>query len=308
MTPDCVATALGPVECVQSGEGPAVLALHGAMGGYDQSAILARAALGSTAARVIAVSRPGYLGTPLAAGRTPEQQADLCAALLDTLGVRQTAVIAVSGGGQCALQFVLRHPERCWGLILISACTAPLDTPLPWRFHLLTLLARFPGLAARLRRRAAENPEASARRAIPNDELCRRTLRDPIAGSLLTELQLSTMEHLVQRLPGTRNDIAQSRRPFHYPVERIAVPVLLVHGTADVLVPFAASQALAARLPNAELLALEGAPHVALFTHLREIQSRVTEFHQVHHPAEPPGVTLAGAPPSGLCSTPATRE
>jgi len=37
--------------------------------------------------RVIAVSRPGYLGTPLADGETPEAQADLYAALLDTLGI-----------------------------------------------------------------------------------------------------------------------------------------------------------------------------------------------------------------------------
>ncbi len=35
-------TRHGPIEYVASGEGPAVLALHGAMGGYDQGQILVR--------------------------------------------------------------------------------------------------------------------------------------------------------------------------------------------------------------------------------------------------------------------------
>lgn len=80
-----------------SGHGPAVLALHGAMGGYDQSAILAQA-LVPDGHRVIAVSRPGYLGTPPAVGTTPEGQADALAALLDALGLADAAVVAVSGG------------------------------------------------------------------------------------------------------------------------------------------------------------------------------------------------------------------
>jgi pimeloyl-ACP methyl ester carboxylesterase len=72
---------------VSFGEGPAVLALHGAMGGYDQGLILART-IGPPGYRFVSVSRPGYLGTPLCAGRTPEEQADLLAHLLDALGIR----------------------------------------------------------------------------------------------------------------------------------------------------------------------------------------------------------------------------
>src|SRR3974390_102034 len=102
MTPQ-VQTLAGGVECAVTGGGPLVLALHGAMGGYDQSLLLARCAFGSTPHHCIAVSRPGYLGTPLALGREPEQQADLCARVLDALAIPQAAVVAISGGGQCAL-------------------------------------------------------------------------------------------------------------------------------------------------------------------------------------------------------------
>lgn len=282
--PVVIPTALGAVECAVWGEGPVVLALHGAMGGYDQSVMLARAAVEDCGFQFVAVSRPGYLGTPLGEATAPERQADLCAALLDALGIRQAAVLAISGGGQCALQFALRHAGRCWGLVLVSACTAQLRVRLPLRFHLLKLMARLPWLTARLCEKAAQYPEESARRAIRDAELCRRTLADPVAGPMLTELQLSTMENMPGRLPGTQNDVVQSRRPFEYPVEQIVAPVLLVHGTVDEVVPFSDSRSLAGRLPRAELLALEGGPHVGLFTHLHEIRGRVRPFLEGHRP------------------------
>lgn len=97
LLPQTMQTPLGAVEYGEFGEGPVVLALHGAMGGFDQSAILARTIL-SGQHRVIAVSRPGYLATPLSSGETPEAQADLLAALLDALAIERASVIAISGG------------------------------------------------------------------------------------------------------------------------------------------------------------------------------------------------------------------
>jgi len=90
--PVLIETRRGRVECQRSGDGPPILLLHGAMGGCDQGLLLGRAAVGSSGYELIAVSRPGYLGTALALGRTPELQADLCADMLDTLGVRRAAV------------------------------------------------------------------------------------------------------------------------------------------------------------------------------------------------------------------------
>jgi pimeloyl-ACP methyl ester carboxylesterase len=273
-----IETTRGPVECTDSGDGPAVLLLHGAMGGFDQSAVLGRAALGDAAFRRIAISRPGYLGTPLAAGPTPEEQADLCAALLDALGVGQARVMAVSGGGQTALQFALRHHELCSALVMISACSAPLLEPVPLRYHLMKWMARFPSFTARMAQKAARDPEAAARRSIPDDEQRARTLRHPEAGRLLAELQQSTLHRTRERLPGTDNDIRQSHHPFDYPVERITAPVLIVHGSADPIVPYPQAEALAARLDRGELLTLRGGGHSSLFTHLDEIRARVAGF------------------------------
>ena len=277
-TPRQIETALGRMECAVEGSGPALLALHGAMGGYDQGLLLARSVAGCIPCRFIAPSRPGYLGTPLALGREPAAQADLCAALLDALGVPDAVVVAVSGGGQCALQFALRHALRCRALVLISACSAPILKRPPLRFYLMMLMARFPSLVEAMMRKAAADPEARDRRSIPDDELRARTLSDPEAGPLLRALQQSTGTDVPRRLDGTRNDVRASRSRFAYPFEEITAPTLVVHGTEDEAAPFAQAPALAARVPGAELLAIEGGRHTALFTHLAEIRRRAEKY------------------------------
>lgn len=117
-------TAQGAVECQMDGEGPVVLLVHGSPGGYDQGLALAHG-LGLEGVTTVALSRPGYRRTPLTSGPTPEEQADLCARLLDTLGVADAVVIALSGGGPAGLCYAVRHPERCRGLVLLSAVSQP---------------------------------------------------------------------------------------------------------------------------------------------------------------------------------------
>jgi pimeloyl-ACP methyl ester carboxylesterase len=280
-----VPTARGTIEIADLGAGPALLALHGGMGGVDQSLLLARAALGDpSATRVLAVSRPGYLGTPQSAGVAPQQQADLYAALLDRLGVATTVVIAVSAGGPSALHFAQRHPSRCAGLILVSCCSGQLGVPpeVAARLPMMTWMARLPGLIALMRWRAERDPLSGARRSIADEALAIRTLADPDAGPLLRELQSSTFTRLKQRLPGTLNDISQFETLPEIPIERIAAPILVIHGTADRVVPFSHARRVADAAPNADLMAIDGGEHVSLFTHLAQVRARVREFLDQH--------------------------
>ena len=89
------------------------------------------------------------------------------------------------------------------------------------------------------------------------------------------------------RLAGTRNDIVQSRVPFHYPLDRIAAPALVIHGAADKAVPFSHAERLAAALPHGELLVIPNGTHVSLFTHLGPIQARVRAFLGKHASCQP---------------------
>jgi len=269
--PVSVQTSRGTIQCAIAGEGPAILAIHGGMGGHDQSWLLARA-LATTLEdkQVVAVSRPGYLGSRLALGASPDEQADVYRALLDALGISTAVVIAVSAGGPSALQFAARHPSRCRALVLVSACTGRLQTPpeIAARLRMMRHLARLPGLPRILKWRAERNPQAGARRAIPDDAMRDRTLRHPEAGPLLRTLQSSVFQHLPDRLPGTVNDIAQFAALGQLPTGSISAPTLVVHGRADNVVPFSHAENVCQAIPQAKLLALGDGGHVALFTHL----------------------------------------
>lgn len=281
--PQIVETVRGPVECATVGEGPVVLAIHGAMGGWDQSLLLART-VGEAGYRTVAVSRPGYLGTPLAGGRSPEEQADLHAALLDRLGVARAAVMAVSGGGYSAIHFALRHPDRCWALVLVSTTGGPTPPP-PLAFHLIRVLLRVPGFARRLRERAVADPEGNARRAFRDPAQVARLVADPEAWELYRGLAQTTNSRMAERWGGTANDVRVTRT-HEYPLDGIAVPTLVVHGTRDPLVPFDRhGKLLAERIPGARLVALEGGEHAAIFTHRDEARDAVTRFLREHAPS-----------------------
>src|SRR6185503_18021200 len=115
-----VATHHGPIEYTAWGEGPAVLVVHGAGGGYDQGISIARA-FGGEGLRWISPSRFGYLRTSLPADASTAAQADAFADLLDTLHIERVAILALSGGVPPSLQFAQRYPERTSALVLLSS-------------------------------------------------------------------------------------------------------------------------------------------------------------------------------------------
>ena len=83
-----IETASGPIEYATVGDGPPVLVVHGAGGGYDQGLILARVLIG-VGFRHIAPSRFGFLRTPLPTDASPAAQADAFAELLDALNIEK---------------------------------------------------------------------------------------------------------------------------------------------------------------------------------------------------------------------------
>lgn len=286
LVPKLLDTALGPIEIARDpeAEGRPVVAIHGGMGGWDQSALLAQAAFGAAALggggegplNVLAVSRPGYLGTPMASGPGPAAQADLVAAALDRLGLAGAVVVAVSAGGPSALEFARRHPGRAEGLILVSACTGRLALPRAVRVALpmMRLMARFPRLA----RGRGPDPQRAMRRAIRDPATRARLKADPEAWALLAGLVRSAGSDLPRRLPGTLADTDTFTRMAPIPVADLRLPVLVVHGRADRIVGFEHGARIAREVPEADLLAIECGEHVAVFTHLDTVRARVAAF------------------------------
>ncbi len=118
-----ISSPQGNIEYTTGGSGPPVLVIHGSGGGYDQGELLAGAVLGGQF-RSIVPSRFGYLRSTFNEGATFDDQAHAYAALLDRLGVKRVAVVAMSHGGPSALLFAVLYPERVSSLTLLSAGVA----------------------------------------------------------------------------------------------------------------------------------------------------------------------------------------
>ena len=111
-------TPCGPIEYQEAGAGVPLLAVHGSGGGHDQGMAFARP-LAQQGIRVIAMSRFGYLRTPMPADPSAGAQADAHVCLLDALGISKAAVMGGSAGAPSALQLALRHPDRVSALVLL---------------------------------------------------------------------------------------------------------------------------------------------------------------------------------------------
>ena len=125
----------------------------------------------------------------------------------------------------------------------------------------LGLIAQTTGLSADEQARLAAQPEA----------------RRALAG-------LIDMDPISRRRDGILNDIVQGEVLPEWPLGQITTPALVIHGTADPLVPYALGQAAAGALPNAQLLTLEGAGHLGWFTHAAQTRPAALDFFNSHAP------------------------
>jgi 2-hydroxy-6-oxonona-2,4-dienedioate hydrolase len=114
-----IETRCGKIEYQEAGTGVPLLAVHGSGGGFDQGMAFA-APLTKLGIRVIAMSRFGYLRTPMPKDASAAAQADAHVCLLDTLGIKQVAVMGGSAGAPSALQMAIRHPHRVSALVLLA--------------------------------------------------------------------------------------------------------------------------------------------------------------------------------------------
>jgi len=246
---------------VDEGAGVPVLLVHG--GGYDASGISWFRLVEPLALdrAVVAPDLPGFGGTQgIEAIGSADALADLLASLLDALEMPAAVVVGVSMGGDVALRLALRHPERVAALVAIApgglverVGSAPLHA-LAWAGTrlpdaLLRPLAALAGRGARATVRGfVRDPSV-----LPPEVVDAFAAEGSAPGSGLAYGAYN------------RWAIARVGMPHHLRdrVARIAAPTLLLHGTADPMVPIEGSRLAAERIPNATLVELEGVGHWA---------------------------------------------
>jgi len=238
-TPRTVTTVSGPIEYAERGRGEPILAIHGTLGGWDQGLVAAEY-LRVNGFRIIAPSRPGYLGTPLSTGQTFAQQGDALAALLDVLEIDRIIVFAASGGGPAGYELAARHADRVTKLVQVEGVCIP--GPIPRAATRLTALFRLAGSDTK----AVASDRAGVLAAVPGRTA---TLEATLRASLGS----------ARRRQGMKNDFT----PFTpAPLDRVTCPTLIVHGRSDKSVPPASAEYAHAHIAGSELYWMDGS-HLA---------------------------------------------
>jgi len=273
-----IQTPHGPIEYTTWGNGPAVLVVHGAGGGYDQGSLMVRA-FGSEGFRWIVPSRFGYLRTPMPADGSTAAQADAFANLLDALEIERVAILAMSGGVPPSLQFAQRHPKRTTALVLLSSAPyTPLTAgeqklPVPIWLYQALFSSDFPYWLLQRVARSSLEPIFDVTPAL-------RAKLTPLEQAFVDDI-VNAFQPVTGRTGGLRNEGAAISPDAHYLVQEIRTPTLVVHSRDDHINPFAFGEYTAQRIPGAQFMPLMTGGHL-LLGHHAEVRARVNALLRQH--------------------------
>ena len=239
-----VHTTRGPVDVLEAGEGQPVLYFHGTGAGSDIVPVMEHA-LVAEGFHLIIPNRPGYYGTPLSCGRSPQAHADLGAEVLDRIDIERVAVVGTSGGGLAAPTFAAQHAARTVALVLQCALSHPFTSArwMPRHLRWLYPLFRYPQLFLPILRFGFRREMRKLRRnpdGLVNDMCGRRVLelRDDPAMRDLVMLIAESELRCAQQPAGIENDwFNAGGEPWLKPGS-VRCPTLILHDRADPLVPF----------------------------------------------------------------------
>jgi len=230
--------------------------------------------------RLVSYDRPGYGGSDRAAGRSVADATGDVTALLDALGIDRFRSWGVSGGGPHALACAARLPDRAIAVASIAS-VAPYDA------EGLDYLAgmgesNVDEFGAAVDGEAALRPFLTAMAA----EMAAGG-PDGLAGALesilpavdvaaldggFAEFMYEWMDNGVRPgLDGWLDDDLAFVHPWGFDVTAIRVPLLLVHGNLDLMVPFSHGQWLAGHISGAEPLLMSEEGHVSMVAHVARV-------------------------------------
>ena len=273
-----VRTPCGPIQYAVAGDGAPLLVIHGAGGGFDQGLDFVEPLIRS-GFRVIAVSRFGYLGTPLPADASAPAQARAHACLLDALGIRSAGVFGGSAGAPSAMQFAILFPERTSHLVLLVPAAfvprpdgaPPMKTPSGVQVLFDTALrsdflfwAAIQVARSTVTRSILGTPTEVVDRASAEE----RARVDRVMAHILP---------VEPRRLGLLNDAAVVSRLPRYELEQIAAPTLVISAADDGYGTLEGARYTAQRIPGARLVEYRSGGHL-LVGHNEEAAAEIAAF------------------------------
>ena len=273
-----IQTPCGPIEYQEAGTGVPLLAVHGSGGGHDQGMAFA-GALARQGIRVIAMSRFGYLRTPMPADASAAAQADAHVCLLDALGIRKAAVLGGSAGAPSALQMAIRHPDRVSALVLLvplaykpgvlTDSAAPLS-PLTEKMLMRLIGSDFLFWSAV---HLARGKAIKIVLATPPEQVSAASPRERARVNAM----LDNVLPVSARAEGLRSDTAAGKNLSPLPLEAIRAPTLVISTRDDGFGTYASAQYTASRIAGAKFIGFDEGGHVFV-GHDDEIQAEIVKL------------------------------
>ena len=186
--------------------------------------------------------------------------------VMDHLGIAKATCVGTSQGATTCLDIALQHPNRVEALVL-GACHASTGGD-PY------LLAPFPGETARLQQESQLDPR--------NGEKLTRLMKglwydeSNVTEKLVDDLLAFREEHF-DHWEATANSISVPHSNV-VALNTVTVPILVVHGRFDRMVPFEQALLFLANMPNADVLLLNECGHWPPMERPVEWASAVLEF------------------------------
>ena len=236
--------------------------LHGSGGGHDQGMAFA-GALATQGIRVIAMSRFGYLRTPMPIDASAAAQADAHVCLLDALDIRRAAVVGGSAGAPSALQMALRHPERISALVLLvplaykPSTQADSARPMPaWVENLMMQMisSDFLFWAAT---HIARNTVIKTVLATPSELLNSASPQE----RLRINDMIDNILPVSARAAGLISDTAVGKHLTPSALQTLRAPTLVISARDDRYGTFATAQYTASQIPGARFIGFDQGGH-----------------------------------------------
>lgn len=223
------------------------------------------AAAANVEREVVSVARPGYGGARRRKGRSVADAADDAAGVIELLGLEDVIVVGYSGGGPHAIAAGAARPRQTRA-VLTFGCIGPYDGTAEW----FTGMADPSGLAA-----AAHG--LAARTAHPDDfDTSSFNARDyaTLEGEW-SDLALDAQASHHHGPAGAIDDDLAFVRPWGFSLDDCTVPVVLVQGEQDRVIPVRHAHAIAALLPAATAVIHPHEGHVSI---LRALDAQLRDI------------------------------
>ena len=273
-----IVTRCGPIEYQEAGKGIPLLMVHGSGGGHDQGMAFA-GNLAKKGIRVIAMSRFGYLRTPMPIDASPQAQADAHACLLDALNIRQSAILGGSAGAPSAMQMAIRHPDRVTALVLLVPLTYKPSTQAD------SAVAMSPSTEKMMMRLIGSDFFFWSGVHVAPDQVIKYVLATPpeqvAAASPQERARINAMLDNIlpvsARAQGLLSDTAVGKNMQRMALESIHAPTLIISTRDDRYGTFASAKYTASQIADAKFIGFSEGGHVWV-GHDEQVQAEILKL------------------------------